>query len=524
MAVTALMLIPMLVFTAFATDVGAWYVRAQQIQRAADAAALAAVVWMPDETRAATVAVDVAARNGFVDQPGDFDDPDVDLPQVQVTQVGTQRVRVDIRAEGDLYFGSVIESFESPEITRFATAEYILPVPMGNPTSALGTGNVGGSTENLWLAVNGWCTGRQQGDHISARYEGVDYVCDDGPYSSSMTTPNPQYDADGYFLILDFPENSATQAWNVQFYDPGVCDIANEANGNDVVNSFPVDGVRLDTTLYYADDTPLDDYDNVDSSNVAGTRHFSQTACGWRTAYTVNPADPRGRWVLNVRSLPDPDEYGLNYFGVRVTPVGSPSAVCSTAGGANLDSCPQISAREWLPIYIARNDKNGNTILTPGASASFYLARVDEVHAGKTLEITLFDPGEGMDNLQIVAPDLTRPAFTYHTIDVEEGVDTWYGPSGETYWSDIGETSNDTCYVSGSDAVTPSAGTYRCLDVSNSAFQNRTIRIELDIPAGYTCATDCWWRIRYAPEGSGSVTDRTVWSTRVTGDPVRLVE
>ena len=38
-ALTALLLVPMLVFTAFATDVGAWYVRAQEIQRAADAAA-----------------------------------------------------------------------------------------------------------------------------------------------------------------------------------------------------------------------------------------------------------------------------------------------------------------------------------------------------------------------------------------------------------------------------------------------------------------------------------------------------
>ena len=38
LVLTALMLLPLLAFTGFATDVGAWYARASRIQRAADAA------------------------------------------------------------------------------------------------------------------------------------------------------------------------------------------------------------------------------------------------------------------------------------------------------------------------------------------------------------------------------------------------------------------------------------------------------------------------------------------------------
>ena len=74
MATTALMLIPMLIFAAFAVDVGSWYVEAQKIQRASDAAALAGVVWMPDENKAREAALEITAINGYEDQPGDFDD------------------------------------------------------------------------------------------------------------------------------------------------------------------------------------------------------------------------------------------------------------------------------------------------------------------------------------------------------------------------------------------------------------------------------------------------------------------
>ena len=48
-AMTAFLLIPMMIFAGFAVDVGSLYTRAMEIQRAADAAALAGVVWMPGD-------------------------------------------------------------------------------------------------------------------------------------------------------------------------------------------------------------------------------------------------------------------------------------------------------------------------------------------------------------------------------------------------------------------------------------------------------------------------------------------
>src|SRR5690349_18516080 len=72
LVLAALMLLPLLAFAGFATDVGAWYARANRMQRAADAASLAGVVWMPDLAQARTVALATAQRNGFVNGQNDI--------------------------------------------------------------------------------------------------------------------------------------------------------------------------------------------------------------------------------------------------------------------------------------------------------------------------------------------------------------------------------------------------------------------------------------------------------------------
>ncbi|MEZ5230467.1 MAG: hypothetical protein R2710_28505, partial [Acidimicrobiales bacterium] len=148
-------------------------------------------------------------------------------------------------------------------------------------------------------------------------------------------------------------------------------------------------------------------------------------------------------------------------------------------------------------------------------------------HAGKTLEVTLFDPGEGMANLQIVAPDRTRPAFTWETIDQAE-----FGITANVNDRTGNSTSCWTTVTAG-DPTTTTAGNYQCLVVDgdpsgpgrNPIFNNQTVRIRLTIPANSGCVSgDCWWRIRYQPKSGVAVTDRTVWSVRVLGDPVRLSE
>lgn len=132
MATTALLLIPLLVLAAFAVDVGSWYTEGQKVQRAADAAALAGVVWMPDEDEAREAAFEMAAINGYTDQPGAFDDPRAALPQVRVSSDGPHQLRVDIRAEAELYFGSIVDGFDKPAVQRVSNAEWDAPWAQGS--------------------------------------------------------------------------------------------------------------------------------------------------------------------------------------------------------------------------------------------------------------------------------------------------------------------------------------------------------------------------------------------------------
>ena len=61
----ALAIVTLLGIAALVVDYGYWSLRADQIQRAADAAALAGVAYMPDINNATTVAETTAADNGI---------------------------------------------------------------------------------------------------------------------------------------------------------------------------------------------------------------------------------------------------------------------------------------------------------------------------------------------------------------------------------------------------------------------------------------------------------------------------
>ncbi len=131
-------------FTAFTVDYGSWYNRSTQLKRAADAAALAGVVWMPEFEAAQTAALAAAARNGFVDGQNNIE---VDVEEV----AGNNRqLEVSIRdTKAQQFFSRVVMQKQS--IGRTSMAEYVLPVPLGSPKNTLGTGDIlsGSDRENF---------------------------------------------------------------------------------------------------------------------------------------------------------------------------------------------------------------------------------------------------------------------------------------------------------------------------------------------------------------------------------------
>src|SRR5215210_6913861 len=66
---TAMLLVVIIGFTAWAVDFSGWKREGARMQRAADAAALAGAVFMPENVNglAFSTAKDIAARNGYTD-------------------------------------------------------------------------------------------------------------------------------------------------------------------------------------------------------------------------------------------------------------------------------------------------------------------------------------------------------------------------------------------------------------------------------------------------------------------------
>jgi hypothetical protein len=142
-----------------------------------------------------------------------------------------------------------------------------------------------------------------------------------------------------------------------------------------------------------------------------------------------------------------------------------------------------------------------------GATFSeFYMAQIDAVHAGKTMEIKLWDPGDTNPlsaNLQIEIP--TSSGWSATNFSWAAAVGT--GASGTA-------SCNGTS-GSGVSSVTTANPT--------SQFNGCWLTIDVVIPVGYTAQQSGWWKIKYNMSGSGTSNDVTTWKVQIRGNPVHLI-
>src|SRR4029077_11194219 len=199
LVIVALMLVPLLGFTGIVSDV-AWYeVNLMRIQRAADAAALAGVVYLPtDVPGAQNAAYQEATKNGYA--PG--------VGGVTVTAnpeaLNNRILGVSVSAPVRSWFARLLGVTQF-NARRTARAEFVLPVPMGSPEDYYGINVVCRNTDTspncpqvpraagagtlaplgFFGGVEARGTERQNGDAYSTYYDG-------------RPTLNPGFDANGY--------------------------------------------------------------------------------------------------------------------------------------------------------------------------------------------------------------------------------------------------------------------------------------------------------------------------------------
>lgn len=551
------MLLPLLAVAGLAVDLGGWYARAAAVQKAADAAALAGVVFLPEGlAAAATRAEAVAAQNGFVETAGGPIDVDVE-------EAGARRLRVTITDSGiDQYFSQLFGT--APVIARSATAEYILPVPMGSPRNFLGTGNDPSDLsdipeahhENFWVSVSGYCARREMGDRLTPRTDanGSSFAgCEPGLSASPSgnVRENPEFTPDGYYYGLEF-EETASGTYTVEIFDAPHCQ--GQGSPEDSGTNGLGNGARSGERRYrYSLHAPSLNYrtaPQIGSAIEVGLENCSGGSGSdmhnrWSQFFTVNisaSATLPARYYLRIQPLEPTDktgndaQEGQNQLSIRVREGAGSFVPCSTDPTVALHSANcdvNVFGVTHLGVYAS----------FVGSAPEFFLASIEPEHSGKVLEVELFDTAEGAERIQVLDPNRNPVDFTWEIACQDGSYTTGVGActtgenpprtaGGSTGYGPYDPDAIDNSINVNGDVSAP----YRPWggrNVQPGRYSDRLIRLRIEIPddyddlvnspSGYDGRT--WWRIRYTTCSGPdcSVGDRTTWSVSVNGDPVRLV-
>ena len=132
--ITSGVLVALIALIGLVIDLGWYQVNALRVQRAADAAALAGVVFLPNQA----ISAYATARAEAV--KNDYDDLDpIDVVTPVQDPGNPRRLNVTIETQIDTFFIRVI-GFNTLPVRRTAAAEFVLPVPMGSPLNYYGIG------------------------------------------------------------------------------------------------------------------------------------------------------------------------------------------------------------------------------------------------------------------------------------------------------------------------------------------------------------------------------------------------
>ncbi|TME61380.1 MAG: hypothetical protein E6I51_09035 [Chloroflexi bacterium] len=487
--VAALLLTLLIALVGLGVDVSWFSFNLVRMQRAADAAALAGVVYLPgDPTGANTAALAEATKNGYTNGVGG-----VSVTPVQ-DSLNNRALAVTIRAPVQSYFAKIVGVATFPG-ERNSRAEFVLPLPMGSPQDYYGVATLCRNTDpyNACPAVpsaTGIGTDASQGFWGAVIAKGGDRSNGDAysTYYNPAPTLNTQYDANGYSYIVEFP--AGTLGGAVWIFDPIFC-----PTGRRTSTPFQHQGTpysTADDVLMATDGGLFANMDYVDKSVDYGGDHnygafytgLSSPDCAtnpyhnhwWQLASGLG----EGSYRLQVTTSQGATaQSGLNNFGIQVTTMSGSAA--------------RVYGQSRMCAYV----NIANT------TALFYLAQVDAVYAGKTLEIRLFDPGD----------------VTNTTLRIEQPTATGYVDASFRFTA------------TGSSGGAPTSGGPQTSLATSNAFttyyNNQWVTITVPLPTSYDAPTPPgetqpgWWKIQYNVGTSGQ--DVTTWEVNIRGNPVHLV-
>jgi hypothetical protein len=379
------------------------------------------------------------------------------------------------------------------------TTPQVLSVP--NPT--------GGTlpSQGFWGAIFTSGGVRENGDRYAPSNIGRN-----NPPDGSNDGPNPDYDPDGYDYAIEVGPSG-----QVRLFDPIFCATGPNGSGGWLgagdhwttrggTGSTVIAPVGVTYRLYNSMGTPFDPSDDPqvgstltydpgtatlgDLSGTFGTPQNNTAAS--RLDCSTNPAHNNwvlpsgwnglaaGTYRLNVNTTLDPNNAVVgaeNLFSIWVS------------GG----SAARVYGGGRMAAYTNLDETGG------GGNQTFYFSQIEAVHAGKTMIITLFDPGEASAPSWIRFRSPYGGSYSYATFD---------------WRSNDGRSGTAVTEIQTSDG--------------SPLFNNRILTIEIDLPADYGVGgldpngigEEGWWLVEYDVQAGN---DTTTWEVTIRGNPVHLV-
>ncbi len=369
-----------------------------------------------------------------------------------------------------------------------STSTSVDPDPTTRIVADPGTGAALAS-QGFWGAVITKGGERGNGDRYSPAFNG-------------NPTANAEYDQNGYDYTIEVGSSG-----KVSIYDPTFCATgANTSSGSYGTGDHWIGtaGRPVTTvfTLYGINSTPLDLTDDVQVA-TSGALFVNEV----QADYSGNYGQPAGWSGINSGSYTNcgTNIYHNQWWSMATGLAAGTYRLNVKTSSANNDS---TSAENMWSLWVSGGAKprvyGGGKMAAynnlEAGTQRFYLAQIDKVHAGKTMVIELFDPGDisGNGYLRILSPD--GNAYNYATFD---------------YLADNGRSGNGVTQIQ-----TASGG--------SSYFNNSVLTIQIALPASYGSVglkpsgetEDGWWKIEYQVGGGN---DTTTWAVSIRGNPVHLV-
>jgi hypothetical protein len=439
--------------------------------------------------------------------PDDFDELQVRLTFVKNNCGGSRRALVDV-LEVRVSYHTTVTTLAPPA-----------PVDVNGPNGQ------DLNPQRFWGAMQSQGAPGVQGDAYMAGY------------TTRKSPTNPEYDPRNYYNYGIEIFGSGGQVW---LFDPGFCDTSTyDLGGGNRINqgtgefwtlgnpngSNTAQPISAQFNLYNTNDTP---YTLTDDTLVASTgntfrRMFMRDPdLGGNSGGDYgNPQDCRTTsWHNRWWAMPGAQNLPAGTYRLHTT-----SRIYSNPAAGTLDGSDNQTDSTGVNAFAIWTTSSGGVLprvygigameayfpLPGNQTSTFYLAQVDAVHAGKWVDIDLWDPGDTGDltaDLSFLPPG-SNVGTSFH----------WNQSLGTT------KPTNFACGPQTSGAVS----SIRTSSGSGGIFNGRWLRICIRLADDYSAPIDPgsgepgWWRIRYQMSNSGASTDLTTWQVNIRGNPVHLV-